>query len=197
MFEKKGLQYCLLDENGNKIGIPIKASSVYGKPILSLLESKYEANKQIRQAYKEILKTTIDKVLANHPDKRNFIRDLSGQGINVVCRTNEQGFLYGITYVDHNSKSVFNGSELGKQYSAATIQQRLQLQPEQAEKKRSSLNRGQPAAFKSTPSEIISQRPTDHAGLLQAITGSTDPYNYLPYELKKKRKRKKRKLGLS
>jgi hypothetical protein len=31
MFEKKGLQYCLLDENGNKIGIPIKASSVYGR----------------------------------------------------------------------------------------------------------------------------------------------------------------------
>jgi hypothetical protein len=27
-------------------------------------------------------------------------------------------------------------------------------------------------------------------------TGSTDQYNYLPYELKKKRKRKKRKLGL-
>src|SRR5687768_16507728 len=85
--------------NGNKIGISIKASSIDGKPILSLLESKYEANKQVRQAYKVILKTTIDKVLANHPDKQNFIRDLSSQGINVVCRTNEQGFLYGITYV--------------------------------------------------------------------------------------------------
>lgn len=197
MFEKKGLQYCLLDENGNKIGIPIKASSIYGKPILSLLESKYGANKQVRQAYKEILKTTIDKVLADHPDKQNFISDLSSQGIDVVCRTNEQGFLYGITYVDHNSKSVFNGSELGKQYSAATIQQRLQSQPEHPEKKRSSPVGGQPAAFKSTHSEIISQRPTDNADLLQAITGSTDPYNYLPYELKKKRKRKKRKLGLS
>ena len=76
MFEKKGLRYSLLDENGNKIGIAIKASSIYGKPILSLLESKYEANKQVRQAYKEILKTTIDKVLATHPDKQNFISGL-------------------------------------------------------------------------------------------------------------------------
>lgn len=121
---------------------------------------------------------------------------MSRQGIDVVCRTNEQGFLYGITYVDHNSKSVFNGSELGKQYSAATIQQRLQSQPKHQEKKGANENQGRPAVFKSTHSEIISQRPIDNADLLQAITGSTDQYNYLPYELKKKRKRKKRKLGL-
>ena len=34
------------------------------------------------------------------------------------------GIIYGITYIDHHTKCVFNGSHLGKQYSANGIQQR-------------------------------------------------------------------------
>lgn len=44
--------------------------------------------------------------------------------VAVAFRKNEQDFLYGIAYVDHPTKSVFNGSELGKEYSAAAIRQR-------------------------------------------------------------------------
>jgi hypothetical protein len=36
--------------------------------------------------------------------------------------------IYGITYVDHQTKCVFNGSHLGKQYSANGIQQRRNIQ---------------------------------------------------------------------
>ena len=39
-------------------------------------------------------------------------------------RQNNNGVIYGITYVDHHTKCVFNGSDLGKQYSANAIQQR-------------------------------------------------------------------------
>ncbi|KAA9039064.1 relaxase/mobilization nuclease domain-containing protein [Ginsengibacter hankyongi] len=35
IFKKNGLVYRILDEKGNKIGVPIKASSVYNKPTLS------------------------------------------------------------------------------------------------------------------------------------------------------------------
>ena len=59
MFEKRGLQYSLLDEKGNKIGTPIKASSINDKPTLSLLESKYELNKQARQPFKQNLSTPL------------------------------------------------------------------------------------------------------------------------------------------
>jgi len=196
MFEKKGLQYSLLDENGNKIGVPIKASSIYGKPILAQLENKYEVNKQAKQPFKESLKTAIDKVLEKHPDKQTFDYDLKTLGIDIVYRASEQGSLYGITYVDHNSKSVFNGSELGKVYSAAAIQQRLLWQLGPTGQEKSTAGESRPVAFKPTYSKAVSQDFNEKPDLLQTITGSTEQYNYLPYELKKKRKRKKRKLGL-
>jgi len=196
MFEKKGLQYCLLDETGHKIGIPIKASSIYGKPILSLLESKYESNKQARQTFKEGLKTIIENSLEKHPDRKAFTGLMKNQGVDIVYRTNGQGFIYGITYVDHNSKSVFNGSELGKAYSAAAIQERLQWKQEQPEPQRSKAKRNQPAVNKPSPSKTDSQDQVEKSDLLQTIISANNQYDYLSYELKKKRKRKKRKLGL-
>jgi hypothetical protein len=46
-------------------------------------------------------------------------------GIAVLFRSNAEGRTYGITFVDNNSKTVFNGSALGKEYSAAPILERL------------------------------------------------------------------------
>src|SRR5690606_32763635 len=56
-----------------------------------------------------------------------FIKVLNKQGIHTVLRQNEEGRIYGITYVDHRTQSVFNGSELGKQYGAKAMQERLGL----------------------------------------------------------------------
>ena len=104
--------------------------------------------------------------------------------------------MYGITFVDNKNKTVFNGSELGKQYGAAAIQQRLLSQPELLAKRRADGKESQPAVLKQDHLKIISQQPTGKIDLLKTIIESSDQYNYLPYELKKKRKRKKRKLGL-
>jgi aspartokinase len=35
-----------------------------------------------------------------------------------MVRRNETGRIYGITFIDHNTKSVWNGSRLGKEFSA-------------------------------------------------------------------------------
>ena len=40
------------------------------------------------------------------------------QGINTVIRRNSQGRIYGITFIDHKSKTVWNGSRFGKEFSA-------------------------------------------------------------------------------
>ena len=42
IFRNRGLVYRILDEKGNKIGVPIKASSIYNKPTLSYLEIKFK-----------------------------------------------------------------------------------------------------------------------------------------------------------
>jgi hypothetical protein len=44
----------------------------------------------------------------------DLIKELEKQGIDVVLRQNKQDLFYGITYVDHQTKCVFNGSALGK-----------------------------------------------------------------------------------
>lgn len=38
--------------------------------------------------------------------------------IDVVFRENEQGRIYGVTFIDHNRREVFNGSRIGKEFSA-------------------------------------------------------------------------------
>jgi hypothetical protein len=43
---------------------------------------------------------------------------LEKQGISVLFRTNEEGRIYGTTFIDHENKCVFNGSRLGKEFSA-------------------------------------------------------------------------------
>lgn len=46
---------------------------------------------------------------------------LEKDGIKAVTRQNDEGMLHGITYIDHRTGCVFNGSALGKQYSANGI----------------------------------------------------------------------------
>jgi len=51
-------------------------------------------------------------------------KSLQKENIDTVLRQNSDGIIYGITYVDHKTRGVFNGSHLGKQYSANAILQR-------------------------------------------------------------------------
>ena len=55
------------------------------------------------------------------PTLGDFIQKLKEQDIEVDLRKNRFGLIYGIKYTDHRSKMVFNGSDLGKPYSAKMI----------------------------------------------------------------------------
>ncbi|WP_242410321.1 hypothetical protein [Flavobacterium sp. Root901] len=41
----------------------------------------------------------------------------------MILRKSSEGQVYGITYVDYKTRSVFNGSSLGKEFSAKGIQE--------------------------------------------------------------------------
>lgn len=127
MFEKKGLMYSILDAKGNAIGVPIKSSAFYSKPTLRNLEKKFERNEEKRKPYKDELKQSIDKILNkyNQFTKATFQAELKMNNIGLVLRQNEQGFIYGTTFIDHRTKSVFNGSDLGKAYSAKALTERF------------------------------------------------------------------------
>jgi hypothetical protein len=125
-YQKKGLYYRILDEDGNKIGVPVKASLFHQKPTLNFLEQKFEQKAPLKSEFKKRIKIAIDWTL--HGKTHNlasFEKELQKEGIQVVIRRNEEERVYGMTYVDYKNKVVFNGSDLGKEYSAKGVIERL------------------------------------------------------------------------
>ena len=125
-YKKGGLNYRLINEHGERVGVPIKASDFAQKPTLKNLSQRFEANEQKRQPDKNRVKNAIDFTLLGKANISldRLINRLRKEGIETVLRQNDAGQIYGITYVDHRTRSVFNGSALGKSYSAKAIQER-------------------------------------------------------------------------
>lgn len=190
MNEKGGLQYSIIDSNGNKVGIPIKASSIYDSPTLKRLQPKFELNKKLKEPNKAITKKMIAVAINESQSRADFIARLKTGGIDVLLRRNEQGFIYGITYVDHKSKCVFNGSELGKEFSAAMIRDRW------GHHSNSNGNIGQKREAKEhhTDQSALSQTDNKPTLIEELTNGASGSGNQLPYPYRKKRKRRNRKL---
>ena len=125
MYAREGLVYWILDRDGQKIGVPIKASSIYGKPTLKMLEEKFRLNEQLRKPLKNQVKHTIAEALQKTTDRAAFEKALQSQNIEVVFRWNNEGRIYGATFIDHRNKAVFNGSDLGKEFSANPLNERF------------------------------------------------------------------------
>jgi hypothetical protein len=192
IYKTRGLNYSVLDENGNKVGVPIKASSFYNKPTLNTLEKKFEENKELRQPFERRLKTAIDWSFLQRPNQslKEFARALERENIGTILRQNKQGIIYGITYVDHHTSCVFNGSDLGKQYSAAGIQQRCKQQ---------SVTQHEGLRQSSQEDKSLGHEQDDdnklNTGLLEIFANTLDPTedkSYIPNQLKNQKKRRRR-----
>lgn len=126
IYKNRGLVYRILDANGNKVGVPIKASSICCKPILTNLEKKFIDNETAKEILKPFVKIKLDDCISKSPSTMMELMEyLKQKNIYTLLRQNTEGSLYGITFVDNQNKVVFNGSDLGKGYSAAALQSRL------------------------------------------------------------------------
>jgi len=125
VFKNNGLLYKILDQNSKPIGVPIKASEFYSRPTLKFLEGKFKTNEAGKESCKKYVRNTIRLAFFREnivsPEKLSKI--LEGESIHMILRKSKEGQLYGITYVDHKTRSVFNGSSLGKEFSAKGIQE--------------------------------------------------------------------------
>lgn len=115
-----GLVYSATDANGEKVGNPIKASAM-GKSVgydalQSRLEysAKYMKENKVFESPRLIVGSSIEK----YTDKQTFLNHLAKNGLSVVFRENTEGRVYGTTFIDHQNKTVFNGSKMGKEFSA-------------------------------------------------------------------------------
>lgn len=115
-----GLVYSVTDINGEKVGNPIKASAM-GKSIghdalqsRLVYSAKYMKEKKVFDSPKVIVRSAID----NYIGKQDFLNGLAKNGVSVVFRENTEGRIYGATFIDHQNQCVFNGSKMGKEFSA-------------------------------------------------------------------------------
>lgn len=184
IYKHRGLLYRVLDAKGNKVGVPVKASSIASKPTLEKLETLFEKNKPFKEPFRAAIKNNIDKVLATYPpDMAIFIRLLELKNISTILRQNDQGRLYGITFVDRNNKCVFNGSDIGKQYSATHLEEKLTQISRQQDNQQSE--------------SLLTHQQTKSIEVLDMIIEPQQELNYTPKALiKKRRKRKRKSLGL-
>ncbi|MCT4317826.1 conjugal transfer protein MobB [Elizabethkingia anophelis] len=206
---QQGLLYIPLNEQGEKAGHPFKAS-LFGKnaglPALDLLFAKCKTELKDHPT-KQTLKAAVTIALQSTSDELSFKKQLGKQGINVVVRRNDTKRIYGMTFIDHNSKTVWNGSRLAKELAANTfndywnnnIKPDIKEPDEPRVKVSHSLDKEELPAEKPHPMFDIGNTERKDDGLIEAFGGllipeaQGDDYEeqYFANRMKKKRKRKR------
>ncbi len=120
-----GLVYFATDDNGYKTGNPFK-SSLFGKSVgYKAIQERCERSKETikEKGFREQTKQTVASIIREKGTRSEFERELKKKGIDVILRKNDSGRIYGVTFIDHNTECVFNGSRLGKEFSANAFQE--------------------------------------------------------------------------
>ena len=64
------------------------------------------------------LRNTVELSIHTTGNEMEFKKQLVEQGISMIVRRNESGRIYGMTLIDHENRSVWNGSQLDRNLSA-------------------------------------------------------------------------------
>ena len=124
--EYHGLVYFATDDEGKVIANPFKASRLGKFASRTALEGRFERAKEKIDVAPT--RNRVADVLSHATDKEDFTSKLKDCGIDVVFRYTDEGRIYGVTFIDHNTMTVLNGSRLGKQFSANALNERFNNQ---------------------------------------------------------------------
>lgn len=185
----KGFIYAALNDNGKVYGTPIK-SSKFGKQTGSdAIQKRIAKSKEAikTKKLKENPKAIISKTMASCKNMKDFEKQLLKNRISVLFRKNESGRIYGVTFIDHRQKFVFNGSRLGKEFSANVFQQKSNGNEQSSEKEKSP--EFVPPQFTSTPDLTLENL----SGLLAIESRGENPEEEAFIRRIKRKKRRNRK----
>lgn len=124
--EYHGLVYFATDDSGRTIATPFKASRLGKFASRAAIDGRFERAKDKIDITPT--KRKVADVFASTADKSDFIAKLKERNIDVVLRYTEERRIYGVTFIDHGSMTVLNGSRLGKEFSANAINERFNNQ---------------------------------------------------------------------
>jgi len=112
-YVNRGLTYSMVDRDGYKIGIPIKASSIYTSPTLNNLEKKFERNKLKKIPYKKYVQGKLDSVVTRSSSLEGMIGGLQQKNIQCHFERSEKGEIRSIYFIDPFNRTIYEAGELG------------------------------------------------------------------------------------
>lgn len=184
---------------GIKVGNPLK-SSIFGKSVGYDGLEKRMAKSAERIKAKNLKAHTLKAVSEakqGSQSESEFRAKLRQQGIDVLFRRNDEGRIYGATFIDHTTRTILNGSRLGKDYSANVFNDLYGGKQEQAQ---------EPIKDTRLSDTYTNVQPTtkyDESHTPDNVTGglfsilAPEPENHPKEEmpLPRRRKKKKRRYG--
>jgi len=190
VFKNNGLLYKILDKELKQVGVPIKASNFYNRPTMKFLEERFKINESKKEIHKSHVKNAVRMAFYDEKIKsiKKLAEKLENEGIYIILRKSENGQLYGITYVDHKTQCVFNGSSLGREFSAKGILGQCQTTIFQQGKYYQKLNVVSSENIKN--SELAENSKNN---LTDILVRPENTNNYVENQFKQKKKRRLRK----
>ena len=129
--------------------------------------------------------------------RKELERELKKQGIDVVFRQNDSGRIYGVTFIDHDSRVVLNGSRLGKEYSANVFNERFSGESENIHLPEMAAQQQEQPDF--TPKADIASGVASVLGAFGSLlgggsSGGDEPQDTAHQKRKKKKKKRTRRM---
>ena len=193
----QGIVYSVTNDKGEKVGNPVKASRI-GKlvgyeAVQRRMERSVEAIKNGK--LKERTRKIVAAAMRTACTRLEFERELNRQGIDVVFRRNDSGRIYGVTFIDHDSRVVLNGSRLGKEYSANVFNDLYSDERKTDVRQEQSTRQEQPdftpkADIVSGVASVVGA----FGGLFGGASGGDEPQDTASQKRKKKKKKRTRRI---
>lgn len=180
-----GLVYSALNKKGEKSGNPFKASLIGRDVGHNALMKKIDSSKAVLKdkAIYDRSKTIVSVLINEKPSRETFEKELLKNGISVVFRQNDDKRIYGTTFIDHQEKVVFNGSRMGKEFSANVFNELFNGDNKQRSDNKSWDNNYEYSQDQNTSVESL--------GGLFAMEQHGDNYEEFAFTNRMKRKRRK------
>lgn len=119
--EYHGLVYFALNDAGEPIANPFKASRLGKFASRTAVEGRFERSKEKINIHP--IKRRVAEAKAESRTIDEFTAKLKERGIDLVLRYTDNGHIYGATFVDQESATAVNGSKLGREFSANSLEQ--------------------------------------------------------------------------
>ncbi|MGX5857968.1 relaxase/mobilization nuclease domain-containing protein [Dyadobacter jiangsuensis] len=200
-----GLSYQMLTQDGKKTGSPVKASRLDGKPTLAYLQQRFKANSIVIALHTQRIRTLIDLALivSHSGSLAELGSHLSKEGVKTVYAFTPAGQLYEIIFVDFRSRSACSASRLGARYTPFELQKRLAEFERSQDPALGNNPLTQPLPWQARTQNSAGQggekqsgEPAADESLLKILLDPAPEADYLPWELKKLPRKKRRQISL-